>query len=162
MVKRISVKFSTGGLHLNLPREFNFGLNWHNVTPTLLYTNFSVTSWGFSKLRCLSKKKLLHYTRANSKIRGLTLLLRVGTSWRCGDRLYSEVPSLASDHFLQSSTHLSKTYCRPFATSFRRIVQQAVLTSWCGWKGGHLRIHWISSRGRPTRGDPPAGGSAWD
>jgi hypothetical protein len=31
-------------------------------------------------------------------------------------------------HFLQRSTHFSKTFCRPFAASFRRIVEQAVLT----------------------------------
>jgi hypothetical protein len=32
-------------------------------------------------------------------------------------------------HFLQRSTHFSKTCCTPFAASFRRIVEQAVLTS---------------------------------
>jgi hypothetical protein len=31
-------------------------------------------------------------------------------------------------HFLQRSTHFSKTCCRPFAASFRRRVEQAVLT----------------------------------
>jgi hypothetical protein len=31
-------------------------------------------------------------------------------------------------HFLQRSTHFSKTCCREFAASFRRIVEQAVLT----------------------------------
>jgi hypothetical protein len=31
-------------------------------------------------------------------------------------------------HFLQRSTYFSKTCCRPFATSFRRIVEQVVLT----------------------------------
>jgi hypothetical protein len=31
-------------------------------------------------------------------------------------------------HFLQRSTHFSKTLFRPFAASFRRIVEQAVLT----------------------------------
>jgi hypothetical protein len=31
-------------------------------------------------------------------------------------------------HFLQHSTHFSKTCCRLFATSFRRIVEQVVLT----------------------------------
>jgi hypothetical protein len=31
-------------------------------------------------------------------------------------------------HFLQRSTHFSKTYCIPFAASFRMIVEQAVLT----------------------------------
>jgi hypothetical protein len=36
-------------------------------------------------------------TRTVSKVRGLTLLLRVGTLWRCGDGLFFEVPPLASD-----------------------------------------------------------------
>jgi hypothetical protein len=34
------------------------------------------------------------------KVRGLTLLLRVGTLWRCGDGLFFEVPSLSSDALL--------------------------------------------------------------
>jgi hypothetical protein len=37
------------------------------------------------------------YTRAVCKVRGLTLLLRVRTLWRCGDGLFFEVPPLASD-----------------------------------------------------------------
>jgi hypothetical protein len=40
------------------------------------------------------------YTRAICKVRGLTLLLRVGTLWRCGDDLFFEVPPLASDALL--------------------------------------------------------------
>jgi hypothetical protein len=39
-------------------------------------------------------------TRAVCKVRGLTLLLRDGTLWRCGDGLLFEVPSLASDALL--------------------------------------------------------------
>jgi hypothetical protein len=39
-------------------------------------------------------------TRAVCKLRGLTLLLRVGTSWRCGDGLFFEVPPLTSDALL--------------------------------------------------------------
>jgi hypothetical protein len=39
----------------------------------------------------------LHCTRAVCKVRGLTLLLRVGTLWRCGDGLFFEVHTLASD-----------------------------------------------------------------
>jgi hypothetical protein len=38
--------------------------------------------------------------RAVCKVRGLTLLLRVGTSGRCGDGLFFEVPPLASDELL--------------------------------------------------------------
>jgi hypothetical protein len=40
------------------------------------------------------------YTRAVCKIRGLTILLRVGTLWRCGDGLFIEVPPLASGALL--------------------------------------------------------------
>jgi hypothetical protein len=38
--------------------------------------------------------------RAVCKVRGLTLLLRFGTSWRCGDGLSFEVPPLAIDALL--------------------------------------------------------------
>jgi hypothetical protein len=34
--------------------------------------------------------------RAVCKVRGLTLLLRLGTLWRCGNGLFFEVPPLAS------------------------------------------------------------------
>jgi hypothetical protein len=42
----------------------------------------------------------LPYMRAVCKVCGLTLLLQVGTLWRCGDGLFSEVPSLANDALL--------------------------------------------------------------
>jgi hypothetical protein len=41
-----------------------------------------------------------YYTRAVWKVRGLTLILRVGTFWRCGDGPFSEVSHLASDALL--------------------------------------------------------------
>jgi hypothetical protein len=40
---------------------------------------------------------ITNYTRFVSKVRGLTLLRRVGTLWGCGDSLFFEVPPLASD-----------------------------------------------------------------
>jgi hypothetical protein len=40
------------------------------------------------------------FTRVVCKVRGLTLLLRAGTLWRCGDGLFFEVPPLASDALL--------------------------------------------------------------
>jgi hypothetical protein len=40
------------------------------------------------------------HTRAVCKLRGLASLLQVGTLWRCGDGLFFEVPSLASDALL--------------------------------------------------------------
>jgi hypothetical protein len=56
-------------------------------------------------------------TRSVCKVRGLTLLLRAGTLWRCGDGLFFEVPPLASDALLQRSNHFSKTCCRLLITS---------------------------------------------
>jgi hypothetical protein len=44
-------------------------------------------------------------------------------------------------HFLQRSTHFSKTYCRPFAATFRRIVEQAVL---------NLHVRFSVSKQLPT------------
>jgi hypothetical protein len=38
--------------------------------------------------------------RAICKVCGLTLLLQVGTLWRCGDGLFFKVPSFASDALL--------------------------------------------------------------
>jgi hypothetical protein len=56
-------------------------------------------------------------TVAVCKVRGLILLLRVGTLCRCGDGLFFDVPPLANDAFLQRSTYFSKTCCRPLITS---------------------------------------------
>jgi hypothetical protein len=81
------------------------------------------------------------YTRIVWKIRGLTLLLRIGPLRRWSDGLFSRYLHWQAMRFLQRSTHLSKTCCRPFAASFRRIVEQAVLTSelpFHGWKSPEI------------------------
>jgi hypothetical protein len=41
-------------------------------------------------------------TKTVSKVRGLSLLLRIGTLWRCGDGLFFEVPPLANDALLKT------------------------------------------------------------
>jgi hypothetical protein len=46
----------------------------------------------------------------------------------CGDGLFFDYLPWQAMHFLQRSTHFSKTCCRPFAASFTRIVEQVVLT----------------------------------
>jgi hypothetical protein len=55
-------------------------------------------------------------TRAVCKVRGLTLLLRVGTLWRCGDGLVFEVPPMASDALLTTLhpllENVLQTVCR--------------------------------------------------
>jgi hypothetical protein len=51
---------------------------------------------------------LTWYTKAVWKVHGLTLLLRVRTLWRCGDRLFFESPPLASDSLLTTLHPLLK------------------------------------------------------
>jgi hypothetical protein len=57
------------------------------------------------------------YTRAVWKVHGLTLLLRIGSLWRCGDGLFFEVPTWRTMHFLKRSTRFSKTCYRQLITS---------------------------------------------
>jgi hypothetical protein len=38
--------------------------------------------------------------RAVCKVRGLILLLQIGTLWRCGDGIFFEIPPLARDALL--------------------------------------------------------------
>jgi hypothetical protein len=49
------------------------------------------------------------YTRAICKVRGLTLVFRVGTLWRCDDGLFFEVRPLASDVLL-TTLHATGLY----------------------------------------------------
>jgi hypothetical protein len=48
----------------------------------------------------IDDKIVFKYMTAVGKIRGITLLLRVGTLWRCGDGLFFEVLPSASDALL--------------------------------------------------------------
>jgi hypothetical protein len=50
-------------------------------------------------------RSLSFITRAVCEVRGLNLLFRVGTLWRCGDGLFFEAPPLASDVLL-TTLHL--------------------------------------------------------
>jgi hypothetical protein len=103
---------------------------WHRRLHALYYyytSNVSqVTSTGSLFLRCSisshseSRNSFrIIYTykiKAVWKVRGLTLLLRVGTLWRCGDCLFVEVLPLASDALL-TTLHpflevLLQTVCR--------------------------------------------------
>jgi hypothetical protein len=75
-----------------------------------------MTAWGSCKFPISIG---LHYwhTRAVGKVGGLTLLLWVGTLCRRGDGLFFEYLPWQVMHFLQRSTHFSKTCCRPLITS---------------------------------------------
>jgi hypothetical protein len=53
-------------------------------------------------------------TRAVWKVHGLTLQLRVGTLWRCGDGLYFEVPPLTSDALLTTLHPLLENVLQTF------------------------------------------------
>jgi hypothetical protein len=66
--------------------------------PLLMMTSWNVFSGVGKRPHDTFQWLLLFYefTRAVCKVRGLTLLLQVGTLWRCGDGLFFEVPSLAS------------------------------------------------------------------
>jgi hypothetical protein len=53
------------------------------------------------------------------KFRGLTLLLRVGILWRCGDGLFFEVPPLASDALLTTLHPLLENVLLPSVDHFK-------------------------------------------
>jgi hypothetical protein len=68
---------------------------------TLLYYYITITARPNKvKITCQIFKFANKHTRAVWKVHGLTLLLRVGTLWRCGDGLFFEIPPLASDALL--------------------------------------------------------------
>jgi hypothetical protein len=61
--------------------------------------------------------------------------------WRCDDGLFFEVSPLASDALLTMLHPLFKNVLQMFATSFRRIMEQVVLTlelPFHGWKGSEI------------------------
>jgi hypothetical protein len=62
----------------------------------------SDTQTDFSLFYSAIGEESLQSRTAVCKFRGLTLLLRVGTLWRCGDGLFFEVPPLAGDPLLQT------------------------------------------------------------
>jgi hypothetical protein len=70
---------------------------WQEVS--VVYTVYWVKS-PVVQLSCFLDFVLTSYMKAVWKVRGLILLLQVGTLWRCSDSLFSEVPYLASDAFL--------------------------------------------------------------
>jgi hypothetical protein len=65
-----------------------------------LHRNVIVIEMHHSSSGNVLRIKRVPYTKAVRKVRGLILLLRVGTLWRCGEGLLFEVPSLASDVLL--------------------------------------------------------------
>jgi hypothetical protein len=88
----------------------NFTLQTFKPAHVVYYNKMQFRSWVIVRCsyadvytRILLESKFLtayNYTRAVWEVRGLTLLLRVGTLWRCGDGLFFVVPPLASDALL--------------------------------------------------------------
>jgi hypothetical protein len=62
--------------------------------------NFAIKTLIIEKSTIFLHSDMHKYMRAVWKVCGLTLLLQVGTSWRCGDSLFFEVPTLASNALL--------------------------------------------------------------
>jgi hypothetical protein len=93
-------------------------------------------------------------TRTVCKVRGLTLLLRVGTLWRCGDGLFFEVPPLASDalltvlhplleNVLQTVDHFGAHFSsleKP-RNRMRRDLNWILCSAWKKWIGGTPSEH---------------------
>jgi hypothetical protein len=77
------------------------------------------------------------YTRDVRKVRGLTLLLRFVTFWRCCDGLFLEAAPLGSDAFLTTLHPLLENVLQTVCASFRRIVEQAELPFHV-WKGPEI------------------------
>jgi hypothetical protein len=67
----------------------------YKLNLSLCLTKYQATKMWF----VLSKYHAMN-TKTVWKVCRLTLLLRLGTSWRCGDGLFFELPPLASDAFL--------------------------------------------------------------
>jgi hypothetical protein len=71
------------------------------------------------------------YIKARAHIGGPFEKFLYSESELCGGAVtvsFSKYLPWQAMHFSQRSTHFQKTCCRPFAASFRRIVEQAVLT----------------------------------
>jgi hypothetical protein len=122
------------------------------------------------------------YTRAVYKVRGLTLLLRVWTLWRCGDGLFFGVPPLASDgilttlhprlkNVLQTVDHFKIPYLlgAPFSwfekprNRMGRHLNWILYSAWKKWIGGtplehrvQISPHAITGLFQPWKGNSEA------
>jgi hypothetical protein len=106
---------------------------------------------------------LSYDTRAICKVRGLTLLFRVGTLWRCGDDLFFEVPHFALlttlhpllEIVLQTVDHFEISCLRaPFSWLEKHGARSGF---YCGCSNGVPPLHFfqaehrIQFRSRTTR-----------
>jgi hypothetical protein len=82
---------------------YTFQINVTNkLSSERMYDMYLEGPW-MKSVRCVfggGRQISQSFTRAVCKVRAPTLLLRVGTLWRCGDGLFFEVPLLASDALL--------------------------------------------------------------
>jgi hypothetical protein len=109
---------NTEDLDLNLHRRESLKSRiFPSRFPTKILTAFRVSPMRATRRAHFILLDLITViTRAVCKVRGLTLLLRVGTLWRCGDGLFFEVPPLASDALLTTLhpllENVLQTVCR--------------------------------------------------
>jgi hypothetical protein len=76
--------------------------------------------------------------RAICKVHGLTLLLQVGTSWRCGDGLFFKVSPLASGACLTALHLLLENVLQTVITS-----KFALELPFHGWKSPEIAMDMI-------------------
>jgi hypothetical protein len=93
---------------------FEINRNWHKLIENLKAPSNREKTEDVLKIRIHEVSKCV--TRANCRVPGLALLIRVGTLWRCGDGLFFEVPPLASDALLTTLhpllENVLQTVCR--------------------------------------------------
>jgi hypothetical protein len=104
----LSVVTIGGTTHIKTIFSFSPGIGKHFIGNALCSSDDSVTGLIHTKVVC--------------KFHGLTLLLRVGTLWRCGHGLFFEVPPLASDPLLTTLHPLLENVLQ---TIFRKLQQDS-------------------------------------
>jgi hypothetical protein len=104
-------------INLQVPRNAeNFLISWATVSFSIRILLHGVISLATFRGFLFNVNHTVLHTRAVSKVCGLTLLLRVGNLWRCGDGLFFEIPPLARDALL--------TTLHPFLENVLQTVDQ--------------------------------------
>jgi hypothetical protein len=89
-------------LRLSVPQPVTLLTDLSRLTVSFLNVNTTL------RIICTMNGGRPICTRAVCKVRGLTLLLRVGTSWRCGDSIFLQVPLMERDALLTTLHPLVK------------------------------------------------------
>jgi hypothetical protein len=110
------------------------------ITPIISGEAYQILIMQSSPARCKyclqwSVPKHSQSMRAVCKVRGLTLLLRVGTLWRCGDGLFFEIYHLASDALLTTlhpllENGVTVVLKEPFLSCWSKLTGASALRDW--------------------------------